>query len=65
MEPKDIKLYEKVKKSIYKKIPKHSAYRSGLLVQEYKKDLQKNIVRNQQLNVKKVLIKVKRKKIKD
>tara|TARA_Y100000389_G_C17471304_1_gene531411 strand:+ start:2478 stop:2855 length:378 start_codon:yes stop_codon:yes gene_type:complete len=35
-EPTDIKLYEKVKKRIYEQIPKHSAYRSGHLVQEYK-----------------------------
>ena len=35
--PKNQKLYEKVKAEIYKKIPKHSAYRSGLLVKEYKK----------------------------
>ena len=35
--PVDIKLYEKVKKEIYAKHPKHSAYRSGLLVQEYKR----------------------------
>ena len=39
--PKDIFLYEKVKKQIYKKYPKHSAYRSGLLVQKYKKDFKK------------------------
>ena len=36
-EPNDIKLYEKVKEGIYEKCPKHSAYRSGLLVQEYKR----------------------------
>ncbi len=36
-EPKNKKLYEKVKKEVYKKYPKHSAYRSGLLVKEYKK----------------------------
>ena len=36
-EPKNKKLYEKVKKEIYAKYPKHSAYRSGLLVKEYKK----------------------------
>ncbi len=30
--PKNKKLYEKVKKEIYAKNPKHSAYRSGLLV---------------------------------
>jgi hypothetical protein len=35
-EPKNIKLYEKVKEEIYKKYPKHSAYRSGLIVKEYK-----------------------------
>lgn len=34
--PKDQKLYDSVKKSIYKKIPKHSAYRSGLIVKTYK-----------------------------
>lgn len=37
MEPRDTKLYNKTKKQIYKKIPKHSAYRSGILVQTYKK----------------------------
>ena len=36
-EPKDKDLYQKVKKFIYSKYPKHSAYRSGLLVKEYKK----------------------------
>ena len=36
-EPSNKKLYDKVKKEIYKKYPKHSAYRSGLLVKEYKK----------------------------
>jgi hypothetical protein len=36
-EPLDKELYEKVKNAIYKKYPKHSAYRSGLIVQEYKK----------------------------
>ena len=35
--PKNKKLYEEVKAEIYKKHPKHFAYRSGLLVQEYKK----------------------------
>ena len=35
--PTNTKLYEEVKKEIYAKYPKHSAYRSGLLVQEYKK----------------------------
>ena len=35
--PVDLKMYNKIKKSIKKKIPKHSAYRSGLIVQKYKK----------------------------
>ena len=37
MTPVDKKLYDKVKKYMYKKMPKHSAYRSGLIVKEYKK----------------------------
>lgn len=37
MKPTDIKLYEHVKKEIYHRHPKHSAYRSGLLVKEYKR----------------------------
>lgn len=36
-EPIDKKLYNNIKKKVYKKYPKHSAYRSGFLVQEYKK----------------------------
>jgi len=39
--PRDEKLYNKTKRYIYKKHPKHSAYRSGLLVQEYKKRFSK------------------------
>ena len=34
--PRDMKLYEQVKTDLYKKMPKHSAYRSGILVQNYK-----------------------------
>ena len=34
--PKDNELYEKIKKKVYKDIPKHSAYRSGILVSSYK-----------------------------
>ena len=41
MTPRDIKLYNKTKKSVYKKIPKHSAYRSGILVKTYKKNFAK------------------------
>jgi len=35
--PRDKKLYKKIKKKVYKDIPKHSAYRSGILVKKYKK----------------------------
>ena len=35
--PINKELYEQVKKEVYAKYPKHSAYRSGLLVQEYKR----------------------------
>ncbi len=35
--PKNQKLYDKVKKELYAEMPKHSAYRSGLLVKLYKK----------------------------
>ena len=41
VQPKDLKLYSAVKRKIYKKYPKHSAYRSGLVVQTYKKDFKK------------------------
>lgn len=34
--PTDQSLYNKVKSMIYKKYPTHSAYRSGLLVKQYK-----------------------------
>jgi len=37
MKPVDKKLYEKSKTEIYKKMPKHSAYRSGHVVKLYKK----------------------------
>jgi len=35
--PKDMKLYNAVKARIYKRMTTHSAYRSGLVVKEYKK----------------------------
>ena len=41
MKPKDQELYDKTKKEVYKRIPKHSAYRSGVLVQTYKKKFAK------------------------
>jgi hypothetical protein len=40
-QPTDSKLYQQVKQNIYRKYPKHSAYRSGLLVQAYKKEFKK------------------------
>ena len=39
--PTDKSLYESVKRRIYKKVPKHSAYRSGLLVKAYKEAYKK------------------------
>jgi len=39
--PKDKTLYESVKRRVYRKIPKHSAYRSGILVKEYKEAYKK------------------------
>jgi|TARA_B110000285_G_scaffold234152_1_gene310109 hypothetical protein len=44
--PVDLNLYNKVKDIVYKGIPKHSAYRSGILVQKYKKDFSKKYGRN-------------------
>ena len=39
--PNDKKLYDRIKAKIYKRIPKHSAYRSGLIVKEYKEAFKK------------------------
>tara|TARA_B110000305_G_C19462133_1_gene655262 strand:- start:5219 stop:5593 length:375 start_codon:yes stop_codon:yes gene_type:complete len=39
--PVDSKLYNKIKDNVYKEIPKHSAYRSGIVVQKYKKAFSK------------------------
>ena len=36
--PANQELYDKVKKDIYAKYPKHSAYRSSLLVKRYKEE---------------------------
>jgi len=33
-QPRDIQLYNKIKRNIYIKYPQHSAYRSGILVKE-------------------------------
>lgn len=40
-EPTNQSLYDKVKVRVYKDIPKHSAYRSGIVVQKYKKSFKK------------------------
>jgi len=39
--PADSKLYNRVKKRIYKQNPVHSAYRSGMIVSQYKKAFKK------------------------
>ncbi len=39
--PTDEKLYNKIKKDLFKKYPKNSAYRSGLLVKKYKSEYEK------------------------
>lgn len=40
-EPKDKTLYNRVKARVIKRIPKHSAYRSGIIVKEYKEAYKK------------------------
>ena len=44
--PRDKELYEKIKKEIYIKYPKHSAYRSGLIVKKYKEEYEKKYKKN-------------------
>lgn len=39
--PADPDLYDSVKKRVYRSIPKHSAYRSGRVVQEYKRSFRR------------------------
>ena len=39
--PRDKSLYNKVKQQVYREIPKHSAYRSGIVVQKYKQQYNK------------------------
>jgi hypothetical protein len=39
--PSDPALYKRVKARVYKSIPKHSAYRSGIVVQQYKRAYKK------------------------
>ena len=40
-EPSDKALYARVKAKIYRRMPKHSAYRSGHVVREYKRQFRK------------------------
>lgn len=40
-EPRDMKLYDKIKDRVYDEIKKHSAYRSSHLVKEYKEAYKK------------------------
>ena len=47
---KDIKLYEIIKNKVYNKYPRHSAYRSGILVKEYKKAYFKKYKSNEAYN---------------
>jgi hypothetical protein len=44
--PADTTLYNKIKSEIYKTYPKHSAYRSGLLVKKYKEEFKKKYGKN-------------------
>lgn len=39
--PTDSKLYARIRNKVYKRMPKHSAYRSGQLVQRYKSAFKK------------------------
>jgi len=45
-QPRDIQLYNKIKRNIYIKYPQHSAYRSGILVKEYKIQYEKKYKNN-------------------
>jgi hypothetical protein len=44
--PTDQKLYDRIKKKVYKDIPTHSAYRSGQLVKQYKEAYEKKYGKN-------------------
>jgi len=57
MEPQDKYLYNETKKNIFKKYPKHSAYRSGILVKTYKKNFFKKYGNNKSYIGKKNLTK--------
>jgi len=44
--PRDLKLYNSIKNKVYVSIPKHSAYRSGIVVKRYKKTFKKKYGNN-------------------
>jgi len=44
--PRNMKLYNTIKKRIYEKYQKHSAYRSGILVKTYKKEFKNKYGKN-------------------
>lgn len=51
--PSNLKLYEKIKKDVYERYPKHSLFRSALLVKEYKKHGGTYTNENKEDNIKK------------
>jgi hypothetical protein len=51
--PNDINLYNKIKKDIYEKYPKHSLFRSALIVKEYKKQGGTYKGKNNKMNINK------------
>lgn len=51
--PKNKELYEKIKKEIYEKYPKHSLFRSALIVKEYKKQGGEYEGEDNKMNIKK------------
>ena len=51
--PTDLDLYNKIKKDIYNKYPKHSLFRSALIVKEYKKQGGKYKGKSNKMNINK------------
>jgi len=49
MTPTDQVLYDKIKKEIYEQNPVHSAYRSGTIVKNIKRNLLKNMATKKNL----------------
>lgn len=55
--PVDMELYKKIKRNIYIKYPKHSAYRSGLMVKKYKEEFKKKYGKKEPYTGKKTKLK--------